>query len=282
MKNQLIIADAHVHFYNCFDSERWVDSALNNFRKEVGNSLEEPPFSAFLFLTETKDENWFQRFSCQAETGPAQAEGRGKWGLQQTKEACSLYARLNDKAGLYIIAGKQIQTIENLEVLALGAFQDFEEKAPLEALIKQISDLGALPVIPWGVGKWIGRRGRVIRDLLGRRAFPPFFLGDNRNRPIFWPRPNLFNQAEKKGLSVLPGTDPLPFPSEMWQIGRFGFKLFGSVDPEYPFRDIKKILHNPKTRLQPFGARENPWRFFWNQWRLNLKNGKSKTTMVIA
>jgi hypothetical protein len=189
---------------------------------------------------------------------------------------------LNDKEGLYIVAGRQIKTKENLEILALGAIQDFDERAPLETLIGQIGYSGALPVIPWGVGKWIGRRGKVIKDLQGKRDLPPFFLGDNRNRPIFWPRPNLFSQGEEKGLSVLPGTDSLPFPSEVWQIGKFGFKIHGPIDPEYPFRDIKKLLLDPLARPQVYGSLENPWRFFWNQLRVTLRKGKPKIAVTIA
>jgi hypothetical protein len=278
IKNHLIIADAHVHFYDCFDMEQVLDSAFTNFQKEVDNPVKGTWCSAFLFLTETKGENWFGQFFRQAEEGSAPVRGMGKWSLHQTREACSLYARLNDQEGLYIIAGRQIQTKENLEVLALGTIQDWEERAPLDELIGEISRLGALPVIPWGVGKWIGRRGEFIKGLLGKGDLPPFFMGDNRNRPSFWPRPNLFIQAEQKGLSVLPGTDPLPFPSEMWKIGKFGFRLSGSVDPDYPFRDIKKLLFDPMARPQHYGPLENPWRFFWNQVRMNLGKGKPRTT----
>jgi hypothetical protein len=282
MRNQLIIADAHVHFYGCFDMEHLFDSAFNNFRKEVDNPLQGTPFSAFLFLTETKGEKCFHRFSRQAKGGTGQAQGRGKWALRPTQEDCSLCAHLNDNEGLYLIAGRQIRTKENLEALALGTIQDFEEGVPVRELIGQIDLLGAIPVIPWGVGKWLGRRGKFIRDLLGEKDLPPFFLGDNRNRPIFWPRPNLFNQAEKKGLSILPGTDPLPFPSEIWKIGRFGFKIHGPIDPEYPFRDIQKLLLDPMARPQPYGTLEIPWRFFWNQLRVTLRKGKPKTAVTMA
>ncbi len=278
MKNHLVIADAHVHLYDCFDMEHLFDSAFHNFRKEVDHPLKGDLFSAFLFLAETKNENWFHRFSTQAEEGPAQEGKMGEWALQPTQEECSLCAHPNGnkKDGLYIIAGRQIRTRENLEVLALGTIQDFEERAPLEELIGQIGQLGAIPVIPWGVGKWIGRRGRIVKDLLNK-TLPPFFLGDNRNRPLFWARPDLFKLAEQKGVSLLPGTDPLPFPSEMWQIGSFGFEIHGSVNTEYPFRDIKKLLFDPIARPRAYGSLENPWRFFWNQSKVYFKKGNRKS-----
>ncbi|MGC1404799.1 MAG: hypothetical protein WA974_17970 [Thermodesulfobacteriota bacterium] len=275
MKDHLVIADAHVHFYDCFDMEQLFDSAFNNFHKNVGNLVKGAPFSAFLFLAETKSENWFHQFSTRAEKGPARAEKMGKWELQPTQEDCSLYVHPNGnkKDGLYLIAGRQIKARENLEVLALGTIQDLEERAPLEELIRQIGQLGAIPVIPWGAGKWIGRRGEFLKNLLGR-DLPPSFLGDNRNRPIFWPKPYLFKQAGEKGLSILPGTDPLPFPSEMWQIGNFGFKVHGSINSEYPFRDIKKLLLDPVARPRAYGSLENPVRFFCNQLRMKWMKRK--------
>ena len=279
MNNRLIIADAHVHLYDCFDMGHLLDRVFNNFQKEADNPIKGTPFSAFLFLAETKTENWFYRFSSQPEKGPSQAGEFGKWAFQPTKEGCSLYARSDEKKGLYIIAGRQIRTKENLEVLALGTIQDFEEGAPLKEMISLISHLGAIPVIPWGVGKWIGRRRKIVKDLLQNKGLPPFFLGDNRNRPLFWPRPDLFKLAEQKGAPILPGTDPLPFSSEIGQIGKFGVKLPGSIDPAYPFRELKKLLLNPIARPQAYGSLENPARFFWNQGRVKWKKKRGRSKM---
>jgi hypothetical protein len=32
------------------------------------------------------------------------------------------------------------------------------------------------------------------------------------------------------------------------------------------------------ARPQMYGALENPWRFFWNQLRMNVRKGKPRTT----
>ena len=273
MNNPLIIADAHVHLYSCFNLEHLLDLTFNNFQREIKAPLAEPDFSGVLFLAETKAEKGFQRISNSAEKGPSQAGEFGEWTFWPTQENFSFYARSNQNGtkGLYIIAGRQITTAESLEILALGTIQEFEERKPLEELIPLISQSGAIPVVPWGVGKWIGRRGALIKDFLKRKDLPFFFLGDNRNRPIFWRRPNIFKMAGEKGINILPGSDPLPFPSETNRIGRFGFKVSGSIDPDYPFRDLKKLLLVPTTRPQAYGSQENPFRFFWNQCRVTLK-----------
>jgi hypothetical protein len=274
MENQLILADTHIHFYNCFDIGYLLDSAFKNFQKETDQSRGKIPFKAFLFLAETKTGSWFQHHSYQVLRKPSRTDRVGQWTIQPTNEDCSLYVRSNDRKGLYIIAGRQVKTMEKLEVLALGTIHDFTEGIPLEELIREINRLGAIAVIPWGVGKWIGRRGGYVKNLLEKGNRPSFFLGDNRNRPIFWPKSNLFKQAEQKGLPVLRGGDPLPFPSEIRQSGRFGIKLRGSIDPGYPYRDIKKILLDPATNPQGYGSLEQPGRFFWNQLQLFLKRGQ--------
>ncbi len=277
MENQLILADTHIHFYNCFDIGYLLDSAFKNFQKETEKSGEKIPFKAFLFLAETKTESWFLHQYDQVLREPSRAERIGQWTVQFTKENCSLYVRANDRKGLYIIAGRQVNTMEKLEVLALGTIHDFKEGTPIEELIREINRLGAIAVIPWGVGKWIGRRGGMVKELLEKGNRLTFFLGDNGNRPTFWPKSNLFKQAEQKGRPVLRGGDPLPFPSGIGQIGRFGIKLQGSIDPEYPDRDIKKILLDPATNPQIYGSLERPGRFFRNQWRIFIKK-RAETT----
>jgi hypothetical protein len=277
MENQLILADTHIHFYNCFDVGYLLDSAFKNFQKEADRSIGGTNFKAFLFLAETKTESWFQHQYDQVLREPSRAGRVGQWTVQFTNEDCSLYVRSNDRKGLYIIAGRQVKTMEKLEVLALGTIHNFQDGTPLEELIREINRLGALAVIPWGVGKWIGRRGGIVKNLLKKGPLPSFFLGDNGNRPIFWPKSNLFKQAEQKGLSVLRGGDPLPFPSEIGQIGRFGIRLQGSIDPGYPYRDIKKILLDPATHPQMYGSLERPGRFFGNQLRFFFKK-RAETT----
>jgi hypothetical protein len=262
MQNPLIIADAHVHFHECFDIGRLLDKALKNFQVEAGRS-----FSGILFLTEIQSNGWFLTFRKEM-AGPDQ-KSIGSWKIQRTREDLSLSARLNNRESLFIIAGRQLKTAEGLEVLALGTLDSFREGSPLETLIRQISQSGALPVLPWGVGKWFGRRGDLVKKLIDRSEIRPLFLGDNGNRPVFWPRPTIFKKAEKKGIAILPGSDPLPFPSEIERIGRMGFKIEGSIDPEYPARDIKKILLSPNGKPQSYGSLENPFRFFWNQLKMN-------------
>jgi hypothetical protein len=258
--------DAHVHIYDCFDLPTFLDSAFSNFRKEANRIGRGNSFTTVLLLTETSRQKWFHRLRAYGEMESTNGGNTiGNWTFHHTDETCSLRACSNDRWTLYIIAGQQINTSEKLEILALGTTQRFEDGAPLETVIQRIRESGAIPVIPWGFGKWIGRRGGILKKLLKKTQITPLFLGDNGGRPLFWPRPLYFRKAQANGLRVLPGSDPLPLASESSRAGSFGFTFQGTVDPEHPALDIKKILLDPRTDLQPYGSLENPYRFVRNQ-----------------
>lgn len=267
----MILVDAHVHIYDCFDLETFLDSALKNFKAEAVRYGQEDSFTALLLLTETARENWFHRLAGYA--GNKSGTGTrsiGYWTFHRTNENCSLYARRRDDQELFLIAGRQIVTAEHLEVLALATAKDFRDGFPMEELIEAVKENGGIPAIPWGPGKWMGRRGVFLRNLLERAKDPGLFLGDNGNRPSFWRRPPHFSLAETKGIRVLPGTDPLPFPSKSRCPGSFGFSLQGSITSEHPARDLKRILADQTTCPKAYGHLEHPWRFFRNQLAMQI------------
>jgi hypothetical protein len=270
----LILADGHVHLYDTFTIETVLNSACENFQEASVLKGDKSPRAVFLFLTETKGENWFSLLSRKAaENKELPASGFGDWGFLQTQEECSLQGRFKEEKGLYLIAGRQIKAEKNLEVLALGTIESFEEGRPVKELIHSISQKGALPVIPWGAGKWFGARGRIIKQLLQDQDIPLFFLGDTRNRPVFWPKSSIFNQAAEKGLKTLPGSDPFPLASHGKVPGSYGFWLQGAIQPDHPFACIKKLLLDPEIPVFPYGNRERTIRFFRDQVRLRKKGG---------
>src|SRR4051794_39643129 len=138
-----------------------------------------------LLLAEMSGANVFARWQ----------SGRAAWSVRRTQEQESLI--LGDK--LLVIAGRQIVTAERIEVLALLTSETFEEGRPLDETIQRTKLAGALVVLPWGVGKWCGARGRSVANAAIRYAVQ---LGDNGGRPLGWPRPVLFREH-----CVLPGSD---------------------------------------------------------------------------
>ncbi len=269
---QLIIADAHVHIHKCFDLSKLLNSAWDNFQKIAYLKENKDTFNAILFLAEIGNENYFNCLIEQVGNNKISKNKIKNWTFHRTQEDLSLYAcnRLEQK--ILLIAGSQIVTAEKLEVLALITDQRFEDGLPLEVTIQAIISAGGIPVLPWGVGKWIGNRGKILNNLLEESNFPILFLGDNGGRPVFWPRPSYFKQAEKKGLRILPGTDPLPLASECCRPGSFGFTIQGSLSLEEPGEHIKQMLLNPKICLEPYGSLETPFRFIRNQLAIRYGN----------
>ena len=136
----------------------------------------------------------------------------------------------NGAGRLLILSGRQVVAKEGLEVLLLGTRMRVPDGRPLAAVMAEGARGGALRVIPWGAGKWLFRRGRLLSDVIATEsAGNGFFLGDGAGRPFFWTSPSHFQEAAKRGLRVLRGTDPLPFPSQVDRAGSFGFRLDGAT-----------------------------------------------------
>ncbi|MGH7564403.1 MAG: hypothetical protein ACREK5_08265, partial [Gemmatimonadota bacterium] len=94
------------------------------------------------------------------------------------------------------------------------------------------------------------------------------FLGDNGNRPRLSPRPALFREAEARGMGVLPGSDPLPFPAHVRNLGRYGFALAAELERGAPAEELKRILRRGRPSPPPVGRRVDPLRFLGDQIRL--------------
>lgn len=273
----MIFVDAHVHIYSCFDLQSFLDSALENFKAEAARCGQEDAFTALVLLTETAKENWFHRLAGYAGSRSGNGtESIGNWTFHRTNENSSLYAQSEKSQGFFLIAGRQIVTSEGLEVLALATAQTFTDGSPIVELIEAVKESGGIPVIPWGFGKWMGKRGAILKNILRKEKDSFLFLGDNSGRPVFLPRPSLFEFAEKKGIRVLPGSDSLPFPSESHRAGSFGLSIQGTIARDRPARDLKRILPDPKTRFQAYGNLEHPYRFFRNQLRARTVKPRHK------
>ncbi len=268
----LIIVDAHVHIHDCFNVATLLSSAYDNFKFEALRHKDADEFTGVLILTETSKHDWFSRLSSCADANKAIVDEIGnRWRFFQAQDTCSLFARSSGGRNLILIAGRQIVTKENLEVLALATRARFRDGTPISNVIKTINESGGIPVLPWGVGKWFGKRGKILKSLLTSVDKPAFFLGDNSGRPVFWPRPAMFRLAERHGMRVLPGTDPLPLPLEESRCGSFGFAIRGSISREQPDADIKCLIKDGTVEICPYGKLEKPLRFIRNQLQIRLQ-----------
>lgn len=201
-------------------------------------------------LAETPGEDAFGRSRRWLERG-----GKGKWELRPTNEPNSLTARTHDGATIVLIAGRQVVTRENLEVLGLGVDRDLPFDLSLEDTIRKVHHAGALPVVPWGFGKWWFGRGNRVLELLENSTLPPFCLGDSAGRPQGTRRPQQFIRASKRGISVLPGTDPLPLERHEDMAGKYGLILRDPLQMSAPETGIKFLLLRLFNAPETFGKR---------------------------
>jgi len=263
---ELVLADAHVHLHECFEISDALDSAHKNFSAVAEDISDGPVIAGVLFLTESSSANYFEQLA-----GNGDHEIGSGWHLESTEESVSLIARKNESIPRIIVGGRQIVTAERLEVLALGAANIHPDGGPIRDTLESVVAADAIPVIPWGFGKWMGRRGTLLRSLLGDSTVPSFFLGDNSGRPAFIPRPAEFSQTKGDTRHILSGSDPLPFPSEFSKPGSFGFSIRTRISFAHPMRSLRNAIRKPATSLHGFGAPEPAVRFFLNQVRMQIR-----------
>jgi hypothetical protein len=250
-RSDAVLADWHVHFHGCFELGAFLDAALDNFRAgaaELGVGAD--PAGA-LFLAEARRDRYFRSF-----VALAGREQGGDWSFRATDEETSLLAVHRHGQRLVVIAGRQIATREGLEVLALNSVRETPDGLGFDEALATARADGALAVVPWGFGKWWFRRGRIVARHLEAASGPPFYLGDNAGRPRIAPAPRLFGRARARGIWVLPGTDPLPFRSQMGKVARYGCALDGPIDDRRPAASLLRSVRERATQPACYGRLE--------------------------
>lgn len=265
------MVDAHVHLHSCFCPRAFLDGALANVQRAFHRDHFENGGLACLMMADMAGQNTFESLR-----GAERAGELYPWQLCDAGDKIALFARHAAGAEILLLSGRQIVSAEKIELLALATNEEFEDGRPLAELISQVLDSGAVAVLPWGFGKWWFQRGRVVKGQLPpsnrfrNRAAPgsrqgALFLGDNSLRPRWSSTPILLRQGEKRGLKILPGSDPLPRASHERNAGRYGFRLEGDFDRGSPAESIKRLLEGQRTQPELFGRRERLWRFFRDQ-----------------
>ncbi|CAN5293805.1 hypothetical protein BH24PSE2_BH24PSE2_12730 [soil metagenome] len=258
-----LLIDGHVHLYDCFEMVAALEAAAHNFA--AAGAAWNGSRVGVLMLTETSRDNRFDRLRS--------ADGAGDWRLSGFDEdPTALRARrVRDGDELLIVAGFQVISSEGLEVLTLATSARLADGKPAREIIEEAHAADALLVLPWAVGKWLGRRGRVLDELMHESFAAELFLGDNSGRPWFWRNPSHLRAARRRGMRILPGTDPLPLPHEVERIGSFGCALDASLGDQHPTDDIKRALRDRSIPWRPFGRLETSGRFVRNQ--IGLRTG---------
>ena len=260
-----IAVDGHVHLHECFSVEGFFDAALENFQRSE-HGAGRSPIAGILCLTESHGVSAFRVLRSRARDS---AEGHGGWRFLSTGESTSLIA---ERAGsrLAVVAGRQIVTRDGLEVLGLNTELDISDGAPFGEVLDRVRQNG-VAVVPWGFGKWCGRRLKLIRAAISGSPPGSFLLGDNGGRLAAWRAPALFARAREKRFWRLAGTDPLPFPRQVGRVGRYGSLLPYTVDPDRPGTSLVRCLRKLTADPPVYGDLEGIGSFVLNQSRMQLR-----------
>jgi hypothetical protein len=259
--------DAHVHLHEGYEPARFFEHAVRNFdRAARGHGWADP--TGVLLFAESAGVDWFGRL----ERGRART---GAWAVERTDEPTTLLVSSGAQR-LVLIAGRQVVSREGLEVLLLGTRVALADRLPVRAVLSEGERAGAVRVVPWGVGKWLLGRGELLNELIdAARPDEGFFLGDSSGRPFFWGRPRHFDRAARRGLRVLPGTDPLPFPSEVTRPGSFGFHVPWAAGSPVTTAALTNALTRADVKLTPYGPLERLGPFLRHQLGMQLRKRRA-------
>jgi len=244
----LCLADFHTHLYPDYQLSHGLAVALKNL-DQLAKGVPYSQTTKLLFLTERYDCNAFSELR----DGKLKIHG---FEVKACLEECALVLESHLEDPLFIFAGRQIATKERLEVLALVSNKSFTDGEPLQQSFQKVKDSGAIPVLNWAPGKWLGRRGKLISGLI--KSEPKSYLCDTALRPSCWPEPAQYREARKLGNKILGGTDPLPLVGEEIRLGLYGSCFDCDFDPQRPVSSIRTALYDPSLKLDLVGKRLGP------------------------
>ncbi|BAM02569.1 hypothetical protein [Phycisphaera mikurensis] len=268
-----IAVDTHAHLHAAWPLASALRSSLRHAQRAGAGA-------AVLCLARGPGEGGFERLAGGGVAGlPA---------LAPTAEAGVLRAPPEGPGGipLAVVDGRQLVTAERIEVLALALDPNAALRGglPLHDTLAAVAAAGAVPVLPHGVGKWLGRRGRLVARAIdqargGRRApawGPRLCVADNAGRFTLGPRPAVLDQAAALGMTILAGSDPLPVPGAGARLGGFGVVLPGPVPVDAVAASLRRLLPLLGPTPQRFGGHAGTARSLAEQAALRLLGRRQK------
>jgi hypothetical protein len=172
---------------------------------------------------------------------------------------------------MVLVAGRQVRTAEDLEVLACPLIEPVPDGLPLEETIARVQGAGASAVLPWGFGKWSAGRGALLARILKTRRPGGFFLADTGHMPRHAPVPRLLTLAEAASVPILTGSDPLPLPGEDRRAGSFCFSLSVGTWESTPALTLKGALDQLISSPSRFGRHQGFVRFAFGQVAMQIR-----------
>jgi hypothetical protein len=232
--------DPHAHLYDSYSTREWARAAFSNLRGGVERAAE-------VIVVDRQGQDSLSRLRREV---PSFADWRDLWDGQAGRIEF-------DEGALTVVQGVQYVTSERIEVLGLGVARAAPDAMMASEYVAMVTDAGGLACLPWSPGKWLGARGEVVRRLLDTTPTTGMTVGDIALRSPLGPPSSLLRYAQRRGISVLSGTDPLPRVEDQYLIGSFGLEVVAEeADAVGSWGALKGVLVAPGA-LQPWGRRNS-------------------------
>ena len=260
-----VCVDTHAHLHEAFDLGDALAAARRHAARAGGGTC-------VLCLASTPGEDAFERLAAgEAARGLAFKAAPGEAGVLVAAPADGLPA-------LVLVGGRQLVTRERVEVLALApaSTEGLRSGRTLAETLADAAAAGAVVVLPRGVGKWLGARGRLVLDAVEADGSARLCVADNAGCFGVAPAPRVLERAAALGRTVLTGSDPLPLAGSGSRLGGAGVVLPGPLVPgrigETLRRELPALGPHPKT----FGGRAGFFRSAREQLELRLRGRKQR------
>ncbi|GJL81667.1 MAG: hypothetical protein DHS20C01_13010 [marine bacterium B5-7] len=240
--------DSHVHIYPFYRVETTLESLIDNMTGSDDHAVR------LGCLTERHDCFLFDRIA----SGEVESVNRS-FEINRLNETMLELVRFDGGASLYLVAGQQIVTAENIEILALNTTRRVADGLSAANTVTSVLESDGLPVIAWAPGKWFLSRGSLVRSLLDEFSPQEIALGDTSLRPRGWLTPFIMRTARQRGFRILIGSDPLPVAGEECRAGCVysRVEVSGEIDCE-PVDIMKRLLSIPVSSIRSDGRRLSP------------------------
>ena len=231
-----VLIDSHVHIYPHYD----INSLLFSFEERVVHAK---AGTGVMLLTERYGTDIFHEI-CNGDNIS------NSFNILQADETAVVLNRSSTPEtgiNIVIVSGRQISCAERVEVLALATRAVFNDGYGIYDSINSVINAGGVPVLAWGVGKWMFKRESIIESVLERFTPEQILIGDTSLRPVFWRRPKLMRLAMKKGYKVIAGSDPLSLKGDEQIVGQYA-NLLSGVDIDISKAVTPQIVEIVRSR----------------------------------
>jgi hypothetical protein len=203
----LALIDTHVHIYPSYDAGTMLDTFRFNIIKYGATC-------GIMMLAEREGVDFFTKW--------ANGEGVPKDEDITRSDDSSIILEKSGAPDVVVVSGRQIACSERIEVLALATREKFNDGTTISSAVSAAISANAVPVLAWGVGKWMFKRAKIVRSVIDSFKGEQLFLGDSSLRPVFWREPHAMVYAKTLGINILAGSDPLPPKFEERRVGQYG------------------------------------------------------------